>query len=249
MRPIVVFLCVGLLFHSCHSQNKISTIDACQSIDESLSILHNKMYETRHDDIAAKDGAIQNFRTGLLSQLSSIESNGCYLDSLDERISIVGKPNDELRIFSWDEFNSGTWHNYHSAYQYKSNDQVNVGTLVIEDTENEMSFTDVIYFSKDEIASNQFLVQGYGTHGHGHDFFTMRLLSFKAEKLEDCHQCFDGEDRLTLYKARADKFTIDFDSVTKSISFPILKEDQEVGFMRATGAQKTLHWSGEKFMP
>ncbi len=164
---------------------------------------------------------------------------------LKSYLKVLKSKDKKLKLFSWDEYNGGTWHIYNSVYQYTGVDKMLAGSLVLDDIDSSQKpflYTDIDYFKLYQPNNDHYLALGYGTHGQGHEFYTMRLLSLIDGVLQDCNDCFDGEDRLVLYKARSTKGIIEYDATSKTIKYPEQIEDQNLNVMKPSGDITILHY-------
>lgn len=254
MRYFITYTIIGISFliTGCHAQNNTSNAIAFKKIDLELHQIYQEYYKNRKDYGHEKDSLLPIFEKKLQTTLSKKEFFGMSFDSLtkSKQVTALTSNDKKLYIYSWDRFNMGTWKQYNSIYQYKNDNQLYTGFLSEKDVTkgNYINFSDGFHFKIYDIDTNFYLVKGFGTHGHGHEFFTMRLLSFKNGKLQDCKHCFNGEDRLVLYKPKGRKDTIDYTPETKEIRYLEYKENDDTGFMKPTGKMITLSYKEGKFI-
>ncbi|MEL0650802.1 hypothetical protein V6246_05165 [Algibacter sp. TI.3.09] len=224
---------------------------AFSKVDLELHQIYQEYYKDRKDFGHEKDSLLPLFETKLKDALGKKEYYGRAFDSLtkSKQVTVLTSKDKKLQIYSWDTFNMGSWKQYNSMYQYENNNQLYTGFLSEKDlnTGNYINFSDGYHFEIIDIDTNFYLVKGYGTHGHGHEFYTMRLLSFREGKLQDCISCFNGEDRLVLYKSRSQKDKLTYDLEKKEISFLEHKEDEDMGVMRPTGKKIVLSFNNGQF--
>jgi len=250
VRCFVVCIVTSFFIIGCHSQNNgPKTLDISQK-DIALKTLYDRFLENKHN-YDVRDTILNSFHSQLLTVLSDESSHNYSFDQLSKSIKVLTSKDKKLKLFSWDEFNGGTWHIYNSYYQYVEEDKVIAGSLVIDDIERSQKpfyYTDIDYFKLYQPDNDHYLALGYGTHGQGHEFYTMRLLSLVNGSLQDCKACFNGEDRLVLYKSRGTKGIIEYDTTSKTIKYPEQIEDKNISVMKPTGNTIILNYQEGVFV-
>lgn len=249
VRHLIIYLITVFFVTACNSQNsKLQTKDAKQ-LDISLKEMYDNFSENKYN-YDVRDSILNNFRTQLLSVLLDQSTRDYSFAELSKSIKVIESSDKKLKLFSWDEYNGGTWHIYNSAYQYTDINKMLAGSLVVDDLDNSKKpffFTDINYFQLYQPDNDHYLALGYGTHGQGYEFYTMRLLSFVDGEIQDCKACFNGEDRLVLYKSRGTKGIIEYDSSSKTIRYPEQIEDENTGFMKSNGNITILNYNNGIF--
>jgi len=237
---------IVLFLTSCESKTNQQSIDVFE-LDSSYLAYKNYRYDAGFSEA---DSLLQGFKSIVVKKLSSKYFNEFYSDSLTS-VKMIRSKDEKLHLISWDELNGGTWHLYNSAYGYTNNGKRYSNYLTKgngNDDDGNLNFTDVISF-KIQSFHDKYLITGYGTHGHGHDFYTMRLMSFEDEELIDCNSCFEGENRFVFYKPRGDEFVPKLDIEAEVIVYPEYDDDpNDNGFSSKTGNMIILKWNGDKFI-
>lgn len=250
VRHFVVYLVIVFSLVRCNSQNdKYLTANAKQ-LDISLKESYDEFSVNKYNyDI--RNSILRSFRSQMRTVLSDLSTRHYSFEELAKSIKVLESKDKKLKLFSWDEYNGGTWHIYNSAYQYTGFDQLITGSLVLDDIDSYKKpffFTDINYFELYQPDNDHYLALGYGTHGQGHEFYTMRLLSFVNGEIQDCKACFNGEDRLVLYKSRTVKGVIEYDDQSKTLKYPEQIEDQNMSVMKPSGNIITLKYKKGVFV-
>ena len=232
-------------------QNSVAQNNEKQLQDQRITAIYEKFSESRHSE--ARDTILNRFKMLLLKSLANKLYAAFPFDSLANKITIISSKDKKLRIFSWNEFSGGTWHAYNSAYQLNLENSSYSGFLTSEsDSIGTLLFDDIIHYKIQKIEKNQYLVKGYGTHGHGFDFYTFRLFSFKNGIVTDCDKCFDGKDRLVFNKPRAFDISSVYNLETQEISYPEMKtsyfEGEDSGFTEPSGKILKLKYKNGVFI-
>ncbi|MDY8138336.1 hypothetical protein [Aquimarina sp. 2201CG5-10] len=249
MKKLIVFSILLLACISCNAQAKLPDENFQETQDDNLVKIYQKFKENQHDyGENARDTILNRFRSSLLRTLKDPKFSNYTFDNLKKEMLIKSSKDNKLMVVSWDELNGGTWKIFNSAYRYQKGNKIYVDYLAKEiKTDGKIDFTDVNYYKIYKIKEDNYLVLGYGTHGHGHEFYTMRLMKFKENSLQDCKNCFDKKDQLVLYKTRGGDDSITYDPDQLKIQYPEYVEDKETGFMKSTGNTITLIYKDNGF--
>jgi len=220
--------------------------------DAELAGIYNQFKENRYDYGDTKDDGrdvfLNQFIDTLLQTLSDKQYASIAFDELGEVITIASSQDNKLTLFSWDEFNGGTWHVYRAAFQYRSGANTLAGLLPVD----EAQYAQAIHYKIVDNIDGAYLVKAYGTHGSGQDYYLYRLLSVKNNVVSDCSQCFDSNDMFIFEKMRALEAIPSYDPATQTLSYPqlkpVLKDGEETGFTEPTGIALTLQYSNGNFV-
>lgn len=243
---IIVFLIIG-----CQAQNKATHIEAFKTTDAELHRIYQEYYKNRLEYGHEKDSLLPIFEHKLQETLGKKEFYGMSFKALtkSKQVSVITSKDNKLRIYSWNTYNMGAWKVYNSMYQYNNNGKLYTGILSQKGENGDaINFSDGYHFKIYDIDANTYLVKGSGTHGQGHEFYTMRLMHFETDALQDCNACFNGENQLVLIKPIGVKNTIEYSPETKEISYLHYLEDADTGFMKPTGKTITLIYSKGRFI-
>ncbi len=241
-----------------HSQQSIDV----DSVDTHLTSIYKKFKDNRHDYGGkygeARDSILIRFQNTLAETLTKESFWNVKYDSLSEHMKIITSKDDKLKIFSWDEFNGGTWHIYNSMYQYKVNNELAVGFLTTKTEDHYITDnTEVYHYQIYSIDNDKYLAKAYGTHGSGKEFYMFRLLSFRDGVLKDCDGCFNGDNKFMYEISRGhDELIPQYNPDTMEISYHELVEnyidgdlDSPSGFMDSTGKILKLRYKNGVFIP
>lgn len=244
---ITIFLFVQL---GCISQ-KSSNVPI-EKQEQLLVDIYNKFYENRHDYGSsfgeARDTILIRFREKFQEVLNVEEALHYSFPLLSKKVDTVSSEDKKLRIFSWDELNGGSSHIFNSLYQYNKGNTLAVGYLTDLSVSNQSIFLEISYYQIIGLDQNKYLVFGYGTHGGGQEFYTIRLLNFTDDVVSDCDQCFNGDDQLVFTKPRSAKVRPIFDNKSKTLRFPEFKEDEETGFLYKTNDTVVFEYKKGSFI-
>jgi len=260
MKKIVAILSIVILTGCStviNSQNK----EGIANIDRELASIYKKFEENKHDYGSsygeARDTILIRFQNKLAKTLENKAFENIKYDSLSSCIKIITSKDDNLKIFSWDEFNGGTRHIYNSMYQFKAKNNLVTGFLAIKtNSQEQANNTDISHYKIDKIEDTKYLVKGYGTYGGGKEFYVYRLLSFDGDTLKDCSGCFNGEDRFFYEIGRGmDNLIPKYNTTTKEILYYELTEafvqgetNAPSGFMKSTGKILKLKYNDGVFI-
>ena len=230
-----------------------ATRDQADHTGQQLAQLYQDFKASHYadEDFDKKQGLLLTFKNTLLDELSQRDSHVATYDSLANSIEIITTKNKQLRIFSWDELNGGSWHVYGAAYQYSGEDSSPIVGM-LNTTDEGKVYADATYYQVQEMSTGKFLLMGYGTHGAGKDFYVYRLLSVEDGQLVDCDSCFDGDDMFVFEKPRSFDIAPTYDPTYKTIAYPELipkfLDGEETGFSRPTGETLRLQYKDGSFI-
>lgn len=232
---------------SCKAQMNVDLIKS----DIELSRIYQKFSENRHNYVG-RDTILERFKKKMFSTLENSKSRTFKFDSLSQNLKIITSTDNNLRVFSWDELNGGSWHIYNSIYSYDDNLKKRVDFFKLkEDNTSNVLLTDASYYEIHHVEDRKYLIEGYGTHGGGEDFFVFRLVDFDVERI-DCKKCFEGENIFVFQKSRGLDLKPEYLIKEKSISFPVLvpvfdEFGDETGRTKHTGQFKKLIYKNGVF--
>lgn len=243
IHSLLLFLFVQFIALYAVCQTSAKSID--KILSTSYQLLQNADYEKRYDSLAPA------FKKTLTKYLSSPVTLYNALDTLETLITIRQSADKKIKFYSWDELTGGTWHEINSFAQFEGN-----GNKVIYkqlDTDKEMEnggYSDSEIYKVYEIREGQkvyYLTFGWGTHGNGNQHQIVYLLKIDGDKLIKCKAFNNGELSLSFEYSRSDKMNLDFDNLTKTLSFDEFAESDGEPFAQKTGKRKTLKFSNGVF--
>ncbi len=198
-------------------------------------LLSKSDYNSRIDPAA-------NFERQLKSILKDQNTFKYKFDSLSQRINMKKSKDGLIRIYSWDEYSGGTWHDMACCIQYQY-DKDSIGLIQYDsDEEGRLSeFPDVVIYRINEIIiDNQThsILFGWGTHGAGHEHCIVEIAKFQENELIFCDSILGNSNEFIVEAARTENLGLEFDSITNNITHNDFWNDH--GFIRETG--KTVTW-------
>lgn len=241
------FLFIIFSFFGCSSQETSSNI----SKDLSLSNIYKKYDENRYDyggeGEEGRDSILNRFKHTLIKTLKNKKYITCAFDSLKLDVKIIKSKDSKLKLFSWDEFNNGTWHIYNGAFQYNNDGKLYAGLL----PKDKYGYLESLHYEITEKINNSYLVKAYGTHGSGEDYYLYRLLNVENNTITDCSKCFNGKDFFLFEKPRGYEVDPKYDSASKEISYPEMipsyHDGEETGFTKPSGKILKLKYKNGVF--
>ncbi len=221
MKKIAFLFLITQISFSCHSQKKTNA--KILQNDNQIAKTYKKYITHKHDYAnvkgEARDTILNRFKKELVTLLNNSTTATPY-DSLSKNVKIITSNDSKLRILSWDEYSGGSWHQYNAAYQFTTKDTTYADILKLKnDSPENPLFTDVLYTNIEQLEKNKYLVEGWGTHGGGIDFYTYRLLSFANGKLIDCNKCFNGKNQFIYKKQRNTKTKPQYTKETQTLTY------------------------------
>lgn len=242
---IICLTLLGFLFwETAFSQ----TLDL-QRIDNTLTNTFKIMiaadYNLRYDSLAPA------FKQKLEEQLVNPITFNNSLDSLSKYVSVKVSPDKNIKFYSWDEIEGGTWHSINCFAQFKSDK----GTIVVQQlnadsSSDSVDFTDSGIYEVYEILINNtkyYLTFAAGTHGGGHQHEIVQIFSITSDKLVKCTSFFTTNTDLIIEYPRSEKLNLIFNQKTNEISYSEFKFDNEVGFYKSTGQVIRLKLKNGRF--
>lgn len=235
----LLILCCS--FHSYAQDINEVELDLCKTLESDL-------------EVAAESGdfnstKVASFGQNLEVALSSKAAWKHPFYKLKRKIRITQSIDKQLRIFSWDTRQGGTWHDLRSYLQYKEKEVIKVQKLNLGGG----GYTDVIYNQIDNFEHKNgriYLLSGYGTHGAGHHHKIMRAFQRQGDQLVELDQVFNGQEYLVVIAARKDKISLNFEREGLKIIFDEFSDSENTlgGFAKASGKKITYAWNGERFI-
>lgn len=238
-RLISLILCGQFLAPSAFGQTTARSID--QILSTGYRQLVNAEYNKRYDSFAPA------FKKNLIQYLSSPVTLNSTLDTLETLITIRQSPNKNVKFYSWDELTGGTWHEINSFVQFRSTGgKVQYRQL---DTDKEMEdggYTDSEIYEVHEINEGlvtYYLAFGWGTHGSGSQHQVVYLFKIDGDSLVKCKAFKEKETELVFEYPRSDKLNLEYDDVTKTLSFDDFVSNENEQFARKSGKRTKLQFS------
>lgn len=226
------------------------------AIEQKLVQTYN-LFSTASQQDEKNDEIKTLFRTDLQDALLNHFDLKYPFEQLGEKITITSSEDKKLRIFSWDNFNGGTWHDFQSIFQYQEtpNSPLKIYSEKIPETEatsseEKLLYSDVSWYKIESIATathpNQYLIFGYGTHGGGNDFFTLEVIRLEVGNFSICPDCINGQSTFTTFKSRNDDQAPQYDPTTKKVQIKEYKEDPKTGNYISSGKIISLKFNDKK---
>ena len=213
-----------------------------------------------HDDHEAKSSAANAaFRDGLLKFTEEHAGTLRYsFPELSQRIQIQTSPDQSLRVYSWDTLDGGTMHFYDNVYQFHGvggvfskgsyGEEGDPGSFVngVANVETKkgtvylVSSTSVFSTMERAQAISAYQVDGNSLSDGVKIFKTAEGLTNSIGFAYNFFSVVDREDRpIRLFE---------YDSKTKTVSFPVVIDDEEMPTGRVTTSKIVYRYNGEYFV-
>ncbi len=222
MKKIIFIICVSLFMQPVIAQNL-----NLKEVDLQLSKLYNDL---KFSDWEAKDTLLPAFTNMLYTTLAKPESFSHSFDSISTKILRVTSPDNKIKIWSWDTYAGGSWHQNMTAVQFMSEDgklgfrQLNSGEEMMMDGYTDVYINEI--FEIEDKGELYYLTLGRGSHGSGNYHRLAQVFFVKGDEFVKCETCFEGETDLILEVWRGDVIELEFDPVVNTLSHTILVHDE-----------------------
>lgn len=239
MKKISVFFligCVNFAFAQNIKQIEIKLNDALERIDYWST--DGKEKDFRGDSLVGANNKFEN----LLYKMTSTKPETLKYDfkALKKNGLVITTSQDgKFRIYNWDTRTGGTMHFYRTVFQYQGNKKVFAEK--VEHLEGDPGF---YYYQINDISSNNetyYLTQNIAILGTALSYHRLNVFAIQNNKLNQNAKLIKTKSGLTSQlnyevdlseKVNRDlKLTghkIQYDSKTKTISFPLIQEDSKV---------------------
>jgi hypothetical protein len=244
LARIMVLMLFSLLSAGyAHGQTSTKAFD--RNLSDMYRQLLNAEYDKRYDSLAPA------FKRNLIRYLSSPITLINSLDTLETLITIRQSPDKKVKFYSWDELTGGTWHEINSFVQFRS-----TGGKVLYrqlDTDKEMDdggYTDSEIYEVHEIKEGlvtYYLAFGWGTHGSGSQHQVVYLFKIDGDRFVKCEAFNDKETELVFEYPRSDKLNLEYDDVTKTLSFDDFISNENEQLPRKSGKRTKLQFAKGRF--
>lgn len=242
---IICLTLTGLLFWGTAFSQTLDLQSMDNTLTNTFKIMMAADYNLRYDSLAPA------FKQKLAEQLVNPITFNNSLDSLSNYVNVKVSPDKNIKFYSWDEIEGGTWHKINCLAQFKSSK----GTIVVQQlnadsSSDSVDFTDSGIYKVYEIFINSakhYLTFASGTHGGGHQHEIVQIFSIVSDKLVKCTSCFSNSTDLIIEYPRSEKSNLIFNQRTNEISYSEFKFDNEIGFYRSTGQVVKLKLKNGRF--
>jgi hypothetical protein len=233
MKKISVFFligCVNFAFAQNIKQIEIKLDNAFERIVYWST--DGKEKDFRGDSLVGANNKFEN----LLYKMTSTKPETLKKNGLVITTSQDGK----FRIYNWDTRTGGTMHFYRTIFQYQTNNK-KVFAEKVEHLEGDPGF---YYYQINDISSNNetyYLTQNIAILGTALSYHRLNVFAIQNNKLNQNAKLIKTKSGLTgqlsyevdlSAKVNRDKevtgYKIQYDSKTKTISFPLIQEDSKV---------------------
>lgn len=251
-------LILAFVFTSIINFGQLPTIE--DSLDLHLSTLRQNHLDSAFNYNAYSDSCAKLFLSSLNRTLDFHPETFYFsFDSLNKYMNIIYSEDSLIKIYSWNHYLGGSWHDLKAIAQLEGYKQYmksnfHLRTLISSNTVNLVSdgytYTDCIYYKIQTIQQNEnkvYLFIGYGTHGSGHHHKMMRAFKIVNQRLIEIDSLFNGNNSLVINIPRVHKIELEYDSITQEISYSKFEMIDDSGFSQKT-ADIILKWNGELFI-
>jgi hypothetical protein len=227
------------------------------SVIQSVEKQFIKQYEqlVAADILTATDSLAPAFRNQLAGFLKNPATFEYSFEELSKYLKITSAPDASFRIFGYDEFTGGHWHEMINIAQIKLPD----GRVITEfiNTSNDLSlgdYNDVIIYQihpwgKDADGNQLFLFVGWGSHGPKQKFETAEVYMFNGVHLEPLTNIFytgkEYRNELATPAPRSAEIDLQVDIDSKTVRMNQFRES-ETGWMQSR-EPVTYSWNGRTF--
>jgi hypothetical protein len=237
MKTKTIFL---LLFISFYSLSSYAQSSMKAEEEKVISIL--KKLRSNDPEMDLEEVVIQ-FETTLKAVLSKKESWNYPFTALSEQIRMTISEDKKIRTFGWDSRMGGSWHTLKTLVQYKTTTGVDVFSFQEEnedmDYDDEEVFRDVVIIEIYQIG-NGYLLEGWGTHGSGHEHKILAYYEFENDQLNRKSAFEKGANFYVIQIPRRNDFELEVNITAQEISHNDFIYDEEMGFYKPTGKRKTV---------
>ncbi len=245
MRNYAILIYLSLLCYQSIAQT--SDIDL-KTADQELTRLYKA---SKIVDWEFKDSLVNTFTQNLFLTLKKPESFNYSFDSLSSELINVKSQDERIRIWSWDQHTGGSWSQYLSAVQFRTeNGKIGFRQLNTGDEMMLGGYTDVYIYKIHEINEKgkvYYLTFGRGTHGSGNYHRLAQMFVISDSEFIKYEPCFENKDDLVLEIWRGDDLELSYDPVTKTISHTVLIYDEMRDRSYATEEIQQWHFQDGSF--
>lgn len=220
--------------------------DESEKLDSLLFYKYNEMISA--DDTTRYNILAPQFRLFLYEKLKNKNTFNYKFDSLSTKINMLSSFENKIRIFSWDEYSAGSWHDMASIIQYKDNrGEINVDfldSLIFEKLNNyEVNIYKIYYINK-----NHYLLFGKGSNGGGNHHNVALILIIEDDNIQICKDCLENKSFLVIEAARSQDINLTFDTNKKNLRYNEYLMNEETGFYYPSGKVIKLKLLNNKFI-
>lgn len=209
------------------------------------------------DDWDKLDAANTKFRDLLLKVTSENPSTLKYsFPKLAKMMSIGTSPDGNFRVYSWDRESGGTMHFYDNVYQFRTAKGVSSQGSIYEEGDAQ-SFVNKI--EELEAADGKIYLH-FGTSVLSTSLRGQSVTAFRitkegklkeakvfSEEGEETATIAVGFDFFSLPEDKRGEHVFKFDPVMKTLSYPVVKETEDVPQGAVTSERETLLFDGKRF--
>lgn len=237
MKTKTIFLLLLLSLYSVAGFSQSSIKSEEEKVITILQKLRSNDLEMDLEDVVIQ------FETTLKILLSNKESWNYSFTELSKRINITTSKDKKIRTFGWDSRMGGSWHTLKTFVQYKTTNGVAVFSFQKEneemDYDDEEVFRDIVIIEIHQLKKG-YLLEGWGTHGSGHEHKILAYYEFENDTLQRKSAFEKGANFYVIQIPRRNDFDLEVNTKTQEISHNDFVFDDEEGFYKPTGKRKTV---------
>ncbi|SNR16253.1 hypothetical protein [Tenacibaculum jejuense] len=156
--------------------------------------------------------------------------------------NIIINTNEDIRVFSTDVLDNGSFHEYLNYIQFKTKNQ----TWKVINLDKSQQDKSVGFYKVDKI-NNYYILLGYGTYGSGKQHFVIRVFEKKNDDLIENIEAYPNKELFFIECNRSQNIDLNFNPDTKELSFKQFKMDDDTGFYTRKFDLKKFKFINGKF--
>jgi len=155
------------------------------------------------------------FKARMISCLADPATLFGTLEGLSKLITVVSSADKQVKFYSWDTLNGGTWAVLNSVAQFIAYEwRIRVQVLSSPDAQERGDYTDSIIYEVHNIdidGVRHYLTFGFGTHGSGEHHRIARIFRIEGDKIVDREDLFEDVGERIFAYSKAMEITLAFD--------------------------------------
>ena len=170
-------------------------------------------------------------RNRIISELNNSNSFYNSYDSLSQHITIKHSSDSLVKLYCWDERNSGCRLSSSTFVQYKTESN-QIKTLDLEklasNYDEDLYITDLQRIQINNEA--HYLIIGKGGHCGNHKYEIARVYKISEDSLIKCDSIFETNNEISAGSTRSGNIKMKYSSKEKTLSYNFYKHNKNTGF-------------------
>lgn len=171
----------------------------------------------------------------LFNELNLVTKGKTLAYALMHNIVIIDTGN--LRVYSWDNSDGGSYHTYTNYIQFKDKDG-NCRSSMIDTLD---TTPEVGYYNIEQI-ENYYLIFGFGTYGGGKNHFVVKQFKNENGKMLEYHQGYPNGKIIKIESNRRQNIELKFNRQDNTITYKAFEFDHRNGFYSDKFKWISLEW-------